>query len=178
MTSLMLTYGSTTQSIQAWGFSSPRFYPRSRGIGVFTVDLAGADPAAAPTIPFGAPVSISGTFAGMNGGSPVVIFQGTRRQWSGRAHPEARSTTLVFCDAVWDLQNTPFQHYWQYENPGASSLTTQYFSRINLFQNISAGPLTPWTYFTVKQQLQEILTYAAGNCGIAIAAGTIDPTQV
>jgi hypothetical protein len=180
MNTLYLTHGATKQTMDAWGFTNPRFYPRSRGIGVFTVDLPGADPAADPNsvIPFGDSITISGIFPGMNSGAEVVIFKGTRRQWSGRAHPEARSTTLTFCDAVWDLQNTPFQHYWQYQNPGSSSPTTEYFSRINLFQNISAGPSTPWTYFTVKQQLQEILTYAASNCGIAIAAGTIDPTQV
>ena len=113
----------------------------------------------------------------MNGGAPGVIFQGIRRQWTGRAQPEARSTNLVFCDAIWDLQNTPFQHYWQQQQPGGTA-SQQYFSRINLFQNISAGPGNPWSYLTVKQQLQQILTYAASKCGIAVQAGTIDPTQV
>ena len=56
-------------------------------------------------------------------------------------------------------------------------MTTQYFSRINLFQNISAGPSSPWTYFTVKLQLQENHTCAATNCSSPNAAGTIDPTQ-
>ena len=54
MTPLSLTYNGVTQSLEAWGFSNPKFYPRSRGVGVFTVDLPGADPAAAAAIPLAA----------------------------------------------------------------------------------------------------------------------------
>ena len=67
MNVLYLTHGATKQTLTQWGFANPRFYPRSRGIGVFTVDLPGADPAASPSsvIPFGDLVTISGIFAGM-----------------------------------------------------------------------------------------------------------------
>ncbi len=184
MTALTLVYSGTEKFLGAdpagggapgWGYSMGTLRLVSRAPSTFTTRKGGGDPAAAADIPFHGLVTIykdrvySG--GGFSGGR--VIFKGSRVDFNGVASPEAPATTMTFADVWHDLQYTPFQHYWK-NRPGGT-LADFYFSRINLFQDISAGPGSPWGYLTTAQQISEIITYAQSNCSLAVQLGTVDP---
>src|SRR6185503_18026841 len=106
MIPLSLEYDGTNQTLADWGFSTPRFYPNSKGVSRFTCIKAGGDPAATPDIPFEGAVIIYGTLAGMNSGAEVVIFKGIRTDLNGTAAPGARNVSYEFSDAWYQLERT------------------------------------------------------------------------
>lgn len=161
MNNLRLKYGSTTQSLAAWGFTEkPVMVLRSRAASTFTVTLAGGDPAADPAIPFEGAVTIYD--------GSTIIFQGRRTDVNGNARGKNRSQTMVFSDPWYDLERTIYKQVWN--QAGGGTFTS---SRVFLFQAIST-PSTPWTQWTVAQQITDIIDWAA-SAGANVQAGTIDP---
>lgn len=176
MNSLTLTYGDTEKFLADWGYSNPVLKLVSQAVSTFTVDCPGGDPAGAEDIPYGGAVLIrlNRTYAGGSFSGGTIVFAGRRTAFPRTAHPDNSRTSRLFSDPWWDLENTLFQHYWKTWN--GTAFVNFYFSRLNLFQDISAGPSNPWTYLTTLGQIQEIITYAATICGCNLQAGTIDPT--
>ena len=177
MISLTLTYSGTEKFLADWGYSEP-FLHLEKSLSApstFTVQCPGGDPAGAEDIPKWGVVTIrmGRTYSGgvFSGGS--IIFVGRRTDFGRIAQPDNSQTMRVFSDPWYDLQEVVFQHYWKYWT--GSAYANFYFSRLNLFQDISAGPDNPWTYLTTYGQILEILTYAA-SAGANVQTGTVDPT--
>jgi hypothetical protein len=181
MNPLTLLYSGTEKWLgnlagqPSWGFENPVMVYRSRAASTFTVRAPAALPEAAFPIPADGVVAIydgrafsGGTFSGGQ-----IIFTGRLTSLDGQADPSAPAVQATFSDVWFDLQYTPFQHLWQQWN--GSSVSTAYYSRINLFQDISAGPGGSWGYLTTLQQLQEILAFAQSNCSLNVQYGKIDP---
>lgn len=155
-------------------YGIPDLKLRNRAASTFTLRNRGGDPAGAPPIAYGDTVFIRGTLAGQNGGVKDIIFQGRRIRSVGHAATPDRAVDITIADAWYDLQYTTFQHLRRHHGPTDPVLATDFMSRINLFQDISAGPADHWAYLSVHDQIREIITYAKVNCLIAIQAGTID----
>ena len=82
---------------------------------------------------------------------------------------------MQFEDVWGALERTIFQHYWSMSN-GTGGLTNKYFSRLNLFQDISAGPAdVAWTYLTADEQLNQIIDFAQTQCALPVQYGEVDP---
>ena len=180
MTSLTLVYGVTEKFLKDWGYSYATLHLRSQAASTFHVTQAGNDPAGAheTPIPNWGQVTIykDRVFSGGVFSGGTIIFQGRRTDFNGRAQPEARDTSMVFSDPWYDLEQIIYQHYWSYRAVGGGSNSTQYFSRLNLFQDISAGPGSAWSYLSTQAQIQQIVNYAAGATPAAnIQIGTVDP---
>jgi len=167
-----ITYAGTEQSAAAWGLTAqPRIRTRDRMPTEFSFRMAGADPSAAVPFPFQAQVVIKqnrvltgGTWSGTG-----YVFTGYQTTQPADVDGKARGITLVFKDAIWLMQNTTFQQLWTIAStPGSPD----WVSRCVLFMDINSW--VPNTYKSVQWQIQQIISYAATQCGIAIAAGTID----
>ncbi|MDB6016040.1 MAG: hypothetical protein JWR19_529, partial [Pedosphaera sp.] len=177
MTPITLEYAGTERLAADWGFGECEFHPVSKGVSTFTVRVPGGDPAAAAPIPFEAQIIIrvdrvfaAGAFSG-----GTILFKGRRTDNEGNADPQGRATQMVFSDVWYDLAHIVFQHYWSVRPVGSVANVNKYSSRIFLFQDISAGPATNWSYLTTDAQITEIINYAHTLCGAAVQIGTIDP---
>jgi hypothetical protein len=170
MNAITITYGGTTQSIQDWGFTYCRLRLRSRAASSLILDTAGGNPAADAAIPYGGQIIVQITM----GDSSTYTWVGYRRKFSARAWPDAPATSLQFDDVWTDLMLTTFQHYWSMAD-GSGGLTNKYFSRLNLFQDISAGPGSAWAYLTADAQIKQIVDFAQTQCGLAVQYGEVDP---
>ena len=169
MNSITLTYGSTTQSLDAWGFTYCTLHLKSRAAAVLILDRGGEQPEAAPIIPYGGQITLA---VAMGDGS-TYYWKGKRRDFNGQAHPDAPRTSMQFEDVWGALERTTFQHFWKMN--GGSGVTDVYFSRLNLFQDISAGPGVAWTYLDAHDQIVQIIDFAQTNCSLPVQCGTVDP---
>ena len=167
MNNLTLQYGGTTQSLEDWGFSMPRLNLRSRTASLFTVVVAGGDPAVASAIPYNGLVILR------DADLDEIIFVGYRKDRNGSASGRARNVTLQFLDSYSKLTRTTYQFPWQNTVDG-ETFTTKYTPRGWLFQNIPIGG-GAWAYWTAAEQLDDIIDFAHTKCSIAIQPGTIDP---
>ncbi len=170
MNNITLTYASTTQSIQDWGFTYCTLHLKSRAPSTLLLDTAGGQPEAGPIIPYGAQITLT---VAMGDGS-TYAFVGKRRDFNGRAYPESPATSMQFEDVWGALGRTIFQHFWQLSD-GLGGVTNEYFSRINLFQDIHAGPGTAWKYLSADDQIRQIVDFARAECGIPVQYGDVDP---
>src|SRR5271163_4474127 len=153
---ITITYGAVTQTLQAWGFTYCTLHLRNRAPSTLILDTAGGDPALNASIPYGGRITVAFAL----GDGTTWYFQGTRRRFNAQAHAEAPMTSLQFEDVWSDLMLTIFQHYWSML--GADNLLhNTYFSRLNLFQDISAGPDSAWVYLTADNQLRQIIDFAS-----------------
>jgi hypothetical protein len=184
MTSLQLstfTAGAWTApaDLGALGFADPIARFRSRATSTLTLRFPGADPSGAPAFPFRQQIRLYATgIPSLNAGAQTIIFAGSLTSSRRRAFPSSgKGTILTFSDAWWDLENTPFEHFWWSQLAGQQAPQQNFFGRIFLFQNINNGPNGQWGFLSAQAQLQQILGYAQNNCGIAIQAGTIDASQ-
>lgn len=175
MIPLSLEYNGVKKTFAAWGYGPPVMRLLSQGVSTVTVPKVGDDPTNAADIPYMGLVKIYGTLAGMNGGLETIIFQGRRTDYAGIAGPDARSTTMVISDGWWDLKNITFQHYWSTRAPGGGANANAYFARLMLFQDISAGPASPYSFLSATAQIQEIVNFAQTSCGGNLQIGTVDP---
>jgi hypothetical protein len=166
--------GPVEMTLADWGFTPPLLTLRSRGASLLTMKMVGIDPADEPVIPFDGRIVLwrdrtPDPDAGFVGGT--AIFAGSRVKANATAAPEDHSMNFTFADAWSDLERTTFMHAWRGSPSGPASFA---FAFINLFQDISSGPGSDWGYLTASAQIQEILSYAATDCGLAIQTGTID----
>ena len=183
MNALTLIYSGTEQWLgqvagqPSWGFENPIMVYRSRAASTFTLRAPGYLPEGGFPIPAGGIVTIRDgrTSSGGSFSGGQTIFVGRLTALDGLAEPSAPGVQATFSDVWFDLQYTPFQHLWRQTN-GSGGVTTGYYSRINLFQDITAGPSGSWGYLTTQAQIQEILNYAQTNCSLSVQAGKIDPT--
>jgi hypothetical protein len=183
MTPLTLVYAGTEKwlgpdpaggAAPAWGYSSPILRLVSRAASTLTLRKAGGDPAAAADIPYGGQITIYKDrvyAAGFSGGR--IIFKGSRTDLNGIASPGEPAATMQFSDVWFNLSRQIYQHYWAARIGGV--MVNFYYSRVNLFQDISAGTATPWTYNDVQAQITDIINYASGPLGLPIQLGTVDP---
>jgi hypothetical protein len=169
LNSITLTYGSTTQPLDAWGFTYCTLHLKSRAASLLILDRGGDDPADAPIIPYGGQITIAVTM----GDGSTYYWKGKRRDFNGQANPDAPRTSLQFEDVWGALNRTTFQHFWKMNS--GSGVTDVYFSRLNLFQDISAGPGVAWTYLDAHDQIVQIVDFAQTNCGLPVQCGTVDP---
>lgn len=140
----------------------PKFVPRSRAAGTFEVAVTGSNPATNPPIAYGAQVIVKD--------AGTVIFIGKRIKAPRSAQGKKRGITMLFKDAWDDLTRCPYKQVWNLNGSTTKS------SRVFLFQNITSGsPTTPWTQWTVGEQLEDIINYASEFGGVNIQLGTVDP---
>ncbi len=168
-----ITCNGTEQSAAAWGLTAqPRIRTRDRSPTEISFRLAGAAPENGVPFPFRSEVIIrsnrtlvSGQWSVVSG--PAYIFTGYQTTQPADVTGQRQGITLVFKDALWLLQNTTFQQPWTQLNQ-----SNVWISRCVLFMDINSW--VPNTYQSVQWQVNQIISYAATQCGIAIAAGTID----
>ncbi len=174
MNTITLLYDGTEQTIQAWGFDMPKRTRKSRTAGIFKLIMPNGDPAAAALIPFEAQVKIyaNRTGAGTAWSGGVCIFAGRRTDRPSQTSGDSRDVLMVFSDAWYDLEKTPYQQLWYKRNAGDTSPNTGYYTRIYLWHDYSTGGL-----LSSDAQLAEIINFAATECGVLIQAGRIDPIQ-
>lgn len=170
MNAITITYGGATETIQAAGFSNCRLRLNARSPSVLILDRAGDEPAGFPVIPYGGQITVQ---VAMGDGS-TYFWQGKRRDFSGHAVPQAPATSYMFEDVLGAMGRTTFKHFWVMSN-GAGGTVNKYFSRVNLFQDIHAGPDVAWVYLTADQQLRQIVEFAASECGLPVQCGDTDP---
>lgn len=170
MNSITITYGSISQSIQDWGFTYCTLHLRSRAASTLILDTAGGNPTLAAAIPYGGWILVTITM----GDTSTYTFYGKRRDFNARAYPDAPATSMQFEDVWGALDRTIFQHYWSMSN-GSGGLENKYFSRLNLFQDISAGPDVAWVYLTADNQIKQIIDFAQTQCSLPIQYGEVDP---
>lgn len=170
-----ITYDSGSGPVEKaaadWGLNAkPVIKTRDRSPTSFSFHMAGAAPEGTIPFPFKSKVTIrqNRTYtAGAWSGSGFV-FVGYQTTQPADVDGKSQGITLVFQDAIWMLQNTTYQQLWQQAStPGSPWLV----SRCVLFMDISSW--IPNQYFSVKWQIQQIISYAA-SCGISIATGTMD----
>lgn len=177
MNAITITYAGAEQFLSALGYSQASMELVSQAPSKFIVRKADGDPAVAADFPFEGQVIIQmdRVFSGGAFSGGTVIFKGRRTDFNGHADPRNPSTEMVFEDAWYDLEHIMFQHFWKYAaTPGSGTISAEYFSRIILFQDISAGPGAAWSILTADQQLSEIIAFAA-SAGTLIQVGTLDP---
>ncbi|MDB6109991.1 MAG: hypothetical protein JWR69_1741 [Pedosphaera sp.] len=177
MNSLSLTYNGEERFFEDWGIADPRLRLLSRGASSLILPMPGSDPTADGEIPDQGLVVVrmNRTFkTGTGWDVGTIIFQGRRTDLSASARPEADYVTMVISDPWYDLEQIIFQHVWKGWDTVSQSLVDFYFCRLNLFQDISAGPGSPWTYLSVANQIAQIITYAR-LCGANLQLGTVDP---
>ena len=171
-----ITYLGTEQSAAQWGLTAkPVMRTRDRSPTEFRFRMAGAPPEGTIPFPFKAQVIIrqnrigSGTSWAYPTGGSGYVFTGYQTTQPADVDGHSQGITLVFKDALWLLQNTVFQQLWTIAStPGSPD----WISRAVLFMDINSW--APNIYQSVQWQIQQIISYAANQCGIAIAAGTID----
>ena len=183
---LTLEYAGNQKSLPWWGYSKPVLRLTSQAASTLTVEKTGEDPAVAvEDIPHWGVVKVrlstvatplaGSDIAGWSGG--LVIFVGRRTDFDRSADATRQSTTREFSDPWYDLEQVVYQHTWQIRAAGAGANTTQYYSRLNLFQDISAGPFGTWTYLSTAAQIAAIVNYAAGQSPAAnLQVGVVDPS--
>src|SRR5581483_11454210 len=181
MNTLTLKYGSDERFLADWGISMPKLQLLSQAVSRMTFPVPGADPATVDAfeIPYKGLCSVymdrvSGG-GGFSGGT--LIFQGRRSDIEGMADPARPALNFVLSDPWWDLEQVIFQHFWQVVtsiSSGVPTYGTQYFSQLNLFQDISAGPGAPWTTLSTDRQIAQIVTFANGS-GANVQLGACDP---
>ncbi|MDB6109426.1 MAG: hypothetical protein JWR69_1176 [Pedosphaera sp.] len=172
MNTLTLEYGGTEKFLADWGYGPPQLTLLSQAPSTMTFPKVNGDPIADADVPYAGQVIIRwNRLPDFSGGT--VIFRGRRTDYNGFAKPGSPSTVMVISDPWWDLQQITFQHYWKAWN--GSALANFYYSRINLFQDISAGPGAPWAYLDISQQISQIITFAHTTCGANLQLGTVDP---
>jgi len=183
---ITITYAGTEQSAAAWGLTAqPRIKTSDRSPTEISFRMVGAAPEAG--VPFNfypAMLQLGSTPAAAEGSCRVVIRSNRTYSggaWSGSgwvftvylaSQPadvdgKGQGITLVFKDTIWLLQNTTFQQQWTIA--GASN---NWISRCVLFMDINNW--SPNLVQSVQWQVNQIISFAANQCGIPIAAGTID----
>jgi len=165
-----ITYAGTEQSAAAWGLNAlPKIKTRDRSPTEISFRLAGAAPEGAIPFPFKAQVVIrqNRVFAAGAWSGTGYVFTGYQTTQPADVDGKSQGITLVFKDTLWLLQHTTFQQQWAIA--GASN---DWISRCVLFMDINNW--SPNLYQSVQWQINQIISYAANQCGIAIAAGIID----
>ena len=181
-----ITYAGTEQSAAAWGLTAqPRIKTRDRSPTEISFRMAGAAPENG--VPFNfypALLQLGSSPAAAEASCRVVIRNNrtyTNGAWSGAgwvftvylaAQPadvdgKGQGITLVFKDTLWLLQNTTFQQQWT-----IAGAANDWISRCVLFMDINNW--SPYLYQSVQWQLAQIVSFCANQCGIPLAAGTID----
>lgn len=167
-----IQYAGTEQSAAAWGLTAkPIIRTRDRSPTQISFRMAGAAPEGSIPFPFQSQVIIrqNRVGSGTSWSGSGYVFTGYQTTQPGDVDGHGQGVTLVFKDALWLLQNTVFQQQWNLlSTPGSPD----WVSRCVLFMDINSW--VPNSYQSVQWQLQQIISYAATNCGINIAAGTID----
>jgi len=168
-----ITYAGAEQSVAAWGLTAqPKIKTRDRSPTEISFRMAGAAPEGAIPFPFKAQVIIRSNRTWAGGQWSVVsgsayVFTGYQTTQPADVDGRSQGITLVFKDALWLLQNTTFQQQWT-----IAGATNDWISRCVLFMDINSW--VPNTYQSVQWQINQIISYAANQCGIAIAPGAMD----
>lgn len=170
MNAISLTIGGVTKTIQASGFTYCTLHLKTRAPSTLILDRGGDLPEHGPVIAYGTPIVMQ---VSMGDGS-TYFWQGKRCDFNGEAHPDAPKTSYQFEDVWGALSRTVFQHFWQMSD-GVSGVANTYFSAINLFQDIHAGPDTAWAYLTADNQIKQIVEFAQEQCGLPVQVGVVDP---
>jgi len=183
---ITLTYAGIEQSAAAWGLNArPVIKTRDRSPTEISFRMAGSAPEAGVPFNFYPAMLLLGSTPTAAEGSCRVVIRSNRTYnagaWSGAgwvftvylaSQPadvgkNGQGITVVFRDVLWLLQRTTFQQQWT-----IAGAANNWISRCVMFMDINNW--SPNLYQSVQWQVNQIISFAANQCGIPIAAGTID----
>lgn len=160
MSTWTLTYGTTTQSLEAWGLraQSMQLTRLNQGVDTVTVEAA-ADFDGSLTFAYGQGVSIAK--------DGVTWFAGKVRRHA-RMGAGREVIRYEFANAWWDLERTVMQTQWKsYNAADPSTPLTKNVSELMLGYTLAGARQTN------GEAVAEILAWAI-TCGVSLQVGTID----
>jgi hypothetical protein len=162
----LLTAGSTSQSLAAWGFELGTITLQNQAPDTLTLHLPAARAAAADPIPYGTIVTLDHVV----GSTTRRLFYGIRVAAQHTLSGSTDDRTYTFAGPWWWLEQLVFHQVWQAWD--GSALADTYNPHLILNISSPAGE-----YIPTNTQLTEIINYAAAAPRSApIQVGTISPS--